>query len=87
MCAQSWMCTGWRSHVLHEGQGDTCQYCLFVLQAPCPGTYCQGLDEKEMNRGMSAYVVRFSWVRLYAALLGTVQLLRGPKPVSTVLDM
>jgi len=58
-----------------------------LLQAPCPGAFCQGLDEEEMGRGLSAYMMRFSWIRLYAALLGTVQLLRGRKQASTVLDM
>ncbi|DBB07213.1 hypothetical protein WJX77_006773 [Trebouxia sp. C0004] len=56
-------------------------------QAPCPGAFCQGLDEEEMGRGLSAYIMRFSWIRLYAALLGTVQLLRGRKQASTVLGM
>lgn len=56
------------------------------VQAPVPGGYCKGLDEKEMHEGVPAYLVRFSWVRLYAALLGTVQLLRGQRRLSAVLD-
>ena len=60
---------------------------VIVMQTPVPGAYCQGLDEKAMSRTLSAYMIRFSWVRLYAALLGSVPLLRGPKPANTVLDM
>lgn len=55
-------------------------------QAPCPGGYYQGLEEKDMHEGVPAYLSRFSWVRLYAALLGTVQLLKGQQRLSAVLD-
>ena len=58
-----------------------------VLQAPCPGGFCQGLDERGMHAAAPAYLFRFSWVRLYASLLGTVQLLRGQRRLSTVLDI
>lgn len=39
-----------------------------------------------MHEGVPAYLSRFSWVRLYAALLGTVQLLKGQQKLSAVLD-
>ena len=57
------------------------------LQAPCPGAFCQGLDAREAGRGLSAYMIRFSWIRLYAALLGTVQLLRGRQQAKAVWNM
>ena len=54
------------------------------MQAPCPGAFCKGHEQGTAATG--AYLARFSWVRMYAALLGTVQLLQKQQH-KTVLDM
>ena len=56
------------------------------MQAPCPGAFCKGDEQHIAAVGVGAYLARFSWVRMYAALLGTVQLLQKQQH-KTVLDM